>query len=61
MEEKRQHITLGQRFRHRRKGTVYIVRDISDGNVVLVSENGENLLRIPLESLTSTSFELIYD
>ena len=61
MEEKKRPITIGQRLRHKREGTVYVVRDVSNGNVVLVSENGEILMRIQLDSLTSGSFELIYD
>ena len=61
MQEKPRLITIGQKFRHKREGTVYVVRDICDGNVVLVSENGETLMRIQLDSLTSGSFEFIYD
>ena len=61
MEEKIGLIIIGQRFRHKRKGTVYVVRDVSDGNVVLVSENGEILMRIQLDSLTSGGFDRIYD
>ena len=61
MQEKPRLITMGQKFRHKREGTVYVVRDISDGNVVLVSENGEILMRIQLDSLTCGGFDPIYD
>ncbi len=61
MEEKTLPITIGQRYRHKRKTIVYIVRDVSDGIVVLPSENGETLMRIPLGSFTSDFFEPFYD
>ena len=61
MEEKTPHITIGQKFRHKRKGIIYILRDVSDGNVILVSEDGENVMRIRLDSFTSAGFEPVYD
>jgi len=61
MEEKKQPITIGQRFRHKRKRIIYVVRDVSDGIVLLVSENGEAVTRIQLDSLSSGGFEPLYD
>ena len=61
MEEKIRPITIGQRLTHKRNGTVYIIRDVSDGNVVLVSENGETLMRIQLDSFRSAGFEPLHD
>jgi len=51
----------GQKFRNKRKGTVYIVKSVKDETVLLVSENGEAMMRIHLDSLVSSSFEPIYD
>ena len=61
MDEKARLITIGQRYRHKRNGTVYIVRDVSDGNVVLVSEDGKAIMRIHVDSLASAGFEPFYD
>lgn len=61
MEEKNPHISIGQKFKHKRKGTIYILRDVSDGNVVLVSEDGETVMRIQLDTLLSAGFEPVYD
>ena len=51
----------GQKFMHKRKKTIYIVRYIKDQNVVLVSEKGHTTMRIQLDSLASAAFEPIYD
>ena len=51
----------GQKFMHKRKNTIYIVRNIKDQNVVLVSEKGDATMRIQLASLASAAFEPIYD
>ena len=61
MEEKIPHITIGQKFKHKQKGIIYILRDVSDGNVVLVSEDGDTVMRIQLDSLVSAGFEPFYD
>ncbi len=61
MEEKFPHISIGQKFKHKRKGTIYVLRDVSDGNVVLVSEDGETVMRIQLDNLVSGGFEPVYD
>ena len=46
---------------HKRKKTIYIVRNVKHQNVVLVSEKGDTTMRIQLASLASDAFELIYD
>jgi len=51
----------GQKFRHKRKKTVYIVKSVKDGTVLLMSEKGEASMRIQVESLASAGFEPIYD
>ena len=51
----------GQKFMHKRKKTIYIVRNVKDQNVVLVSEKGDTTMRIQLASLASVAFEPIYD
>ena len=51
----------GQKFMHKRKKTIYIVRNVIHQNVVLVSEKGDATMRIQLASLASNAFELIYD
>jgi len=51
----------GQKFMHKRKKTIYIVRNVKHQNVVLVSENGDTTMRIQLASLSSDAFELICD
>ena len=54
-------ITPGQKFMHKRKKTIYIVRHVKDQNVVLVTEKGDATMRIQVASLASDAFELIYD
>ncbi len=54
-------IEPGQKFRHRRKGIIYIVKSVKEGTVLLVSENGEADMRIQKDSLASAEFEPIYD
>ncbi len=51
----------GQKFRHKRRGTVYIVKSVKGDVVVLVSENGEAVMRIHQDSLVTSGFEPIYD
>ncbi len=51
----------GQKFRHKRKGTVYIVKNVQGDTVVLVSENGEAVMRIHQGSLATSGFEPVYD
>ena len=45
----------------RQNHPISIIRDVSDGNVVLVSEDGEAIMRIHVESLASAGFEPFYD
>ena len=51
----------GQKFRHKRKGTVYIVKSVKDDTVLLVSEDSKGVMRIHRESLATSGFEPIYD
>ena len=60
-KEKVAAVRPGQKFMHKRKKTIYIVRYIKDQNVVLVSEKGDATMRIQLASLASAAFEPIYD
>ena len=60
-KEKVAAVRPGQKFMHKRKKTIYIVRNIKDQNVVLVSEKGHTTMRIQLASLASATFEPIYD
>ena len=51
----------GQKFVNKRRNTVYIVKNIRDKTVVLVSEKGEVSMLIPMDSLLSAGFEPLYD
>jgi hypothetical protein len=51
----------GQKFRYKRKKTVYIVKSVKDEAVILISESGESSMRIQMDSLASADFERIYD
>ncbi len=57
METKSHPITIGQKFRHKRKGTVYIVRSIEDNTVLLVSEKGEAMRRVHLDFMALWDLE----
>ncbi len=59
-EHKTPVVTPGQKFRHKRNNAVYIVRQVYDEDVELVSENGEASMRIQLDSISSGGFEPIY-
>ena len=54
-------IKPGQKFRHRRKGIIYIVKSVKEETVLLVSEKGEAGMRIQKDSLASAEFEPIHD
>ncbi len=51
----------GQKFRHKRKGTVYIVKSVEDNTVVLVSEKGEAIRRVHLDFMSLSDLEPLYD
>ncbi len=51
----------GQKFRHKRKGTVYIVKGIEDNTVLLVSENGETMRRVHLDFMSLSDLEPLYE
>jgi hypothetical protein len=61
VEEIMLNVKPGQKFRHKRKGTLYIVKSVKDESILLVSENGEAIMRIHLDSLLSSGFEPVYD
>ncbi len=54
-------IEPGQKFRHWRKGIIWIVKSVKEETVVLVSEDGEAGMRIHQDSLASAEFEPIHD
>ena len=54
-------VAPGQKMKHKRNNTVYIVRDVYDEDVLLTTENGENSMRIQLAALASAGFELVSD
>ena len=51
----------GQKFMHKRKKAIYIVRNVKGQNVVLVSDKGDASIRILMDSLVSAGFEPFYD
>ena len=51
----------GQKFRDKRRGTVYTVKSVKDDTILLVSENGEAIMRIHLDTLATSGFEPVYD
>ena len=59
----KEHLTIkpGQKFRHRTKGTIWIVKTVKDETILLASENGEAGMRIQKDSLTSAEYEPIDD
>jgi hypothetical protein len=59
VEEKTLIVKPGQRFVHKRKNTLYIVKSIKDKTVSLVSENGEATMLIQMDDLRSATFEPI--
>ncbi len=61
MEEKTRPITIGQRYRRHRKRIVYIVKGVKDDTVLLVSEDGEDVMRIHQDSVATSGFEPVYD
>jgi hypothetical protein len=61
VQEKIPVVIPGQKFRHKRKGTVYIVRSIQDNTVLLISEKGEAIRRIQLDFMSLSDLEPIYD
>ncbi len=51
----------GQKFRHKRKGTVYIVKSIENNTVLLVSEKGETIRRVHLDFISLSDLDPLYD
>ena len=60
-EEKPLVVKPGQKFKNKRKNTIYIVKSIRDKTVVLLSENGEASMLIQMDSLISAGFEPLYE
>ncbi len=50
-----------QKFKHKRKGTIYTIKNVKGNAVVLVSENGKASMTIQMGALMSSEFEPIYD
>ncbi len=51
----------GQKFRHKRKGTVYIVKSVDDNTVLLVSEKGDTVRRINLDFMSLSDLEPLHN
>ncbi len=54
-------IKPGRKLVHKRENTVYLIRNIEEEFVVLVSEDGEKSLRVPLVSISPEEYEPLYD
>ncbi len=54
-------IKIGQKLVNKRHQTIYVVRNIEEGSVVLVSEDGSKSLRIPEEGISPEEYEALYD
>ncbi len=52
-------IKLGQKLMSKRHNTVYMVRNIEENSVVLVSEDGTKSLRIPIGSISPEEYETL--
>ena len=52
---------LGQKVVDKESGTVYIIQSTKEGNVVLVSEDGEVSMRIHKDSIVLSGFEPVHD
>ena len=50
-------IKIGQKLVSKRHKTIYLVRNIEEKSVVLVSEDGGKNLRIPVESISPEEYE----
>ena len=61
VEEKNLVVKPGQKFMHKRSNTIYIVKDVRDNAVTLVSENGEACMLIQVDDLMSAGFEPVHD
>ena len=61
VEEKNLVVKPGQKFMHKRSNTIYIVKNVRDNAVTLVSENGEACMLIQVDDLMSAGFEPVHD
>ena len=51
----------GQKLKHKRKNTIYMVKSVKDGTVTLISEDGRASMLIQMDDLIGGGFELVYD
>ncbi len=61
MGEKTPLITPGQKCKHKDTGTIYIVKDIEENDIVLVRADGQGSMRIQMEALALSGLEPISD
>ncbi len=61
MKEKAPLITPGQKCRYKDTGTIYIVKDIEENDIILVRADGQGSMRIQRESLSLSGLEPISD
>ncbi len=57
IEEKTLIVRLGQKFRHKETGAIYIVKIIKDRDILLMRENGAASMLIQMESLQISGLE----
>ncbi len=54
-------IRVGQKLVSKRHQTIYVVTNIEEKSIVLVSEDGGRSLMIPVEAASSEEYEALYD
>ncbi len=54
-------IQVGQKLLNKRRQTIYVVRNIEEDSVVLVSEDGSRSLRCPVDAVSLEEYERLYD
>jgi len=54
-------LKIGQRLRNKRDKTLYEIRSVTPNHVTLISEDGVEYLNVPVESITFTEYEPVYD
>ncbi len=54
-------IRVGQKLLNKRHKTVYVVRNIEENSIVLVSEDGTKSLRVPVGSISRDEYDTLYD
>jgi len=61
MEKKILALKPGQKIRSKRDKTLYEIRSVMTNHVTLISEDGVEYLNVPVESITFTEYEPVYD